>query len=98
MLGRAGVKPEGVERLALGVAHRPRLGACALLGAHAQAACLRCHNADTQYNGPRVRDVGNFMNTGHKNMARKVTPGKAWAGPEYSCRKGYTYTTSSACT
>jgi len=47
--------------------------------------CLRCHNADTQYNGPRVRDTENFLYTGHKNMARKVAVNKPWGGPPFSC-------------
>ncbi len=52
--------------------------------------CLRCHNSVTEYNGPRVRDVEWFLRTGHKNMARKVTPAAAgaglpWAGPAYAC-------------
>lgn len=47
--------------------------------------CLRCHNAFTEYNGPRVRDVENFLYTGHKNMARKVTVGKTWGGPPFAC-------------
>jgi len=47
--------------------------------------CLRCHNAMTQYNGPRVRDTENFLYTGHKNMARKVAVNKPWGGPPFSC-------------
>jgi len=47
--------------------------------------CLRCHNALTQYNGPRVRDTENFLYTGHKNMARKVAVNKPWGGPPFSC-------------
>jgi len=47
--------------------------------------CLRCHNAETQYNGPRVRDVENFLYTGHANMARKVQVGLPWGGPPFSC-------------
>jgi hypothetical protein len=47
--------------------------------------CLRCHNALTQYNGPRVRDTENFLYSGHKNMARKVEVNKPWGGPPFSC-------------
>jgi Carboxypeptidase regulatory-like domain/PKD domain len=47
--------------------------------------CLRCHNAFTQYNGVRVRDVENFLYTGHKNMARKVAVGQPWGGPPFAC-------------
>ncbi len=47
--------------------------------------CLRCHNAETQYNGTRVRDVENFLYSGHMNMARKVKVGMPWGGPPFSC-------------
>jgi predicted CXXCH cytochrome family protein len=47
--------------------------------------CLRCHNAYTQYNGSRVRDVEDVLYMGHRNMARKVTAGNAWGGPPLQC-------------
>src|SRR5262245_20978977 len=47
--------------------------------------CLRCHNAITQYNGPRVRDTENFLYSGHRNMSRKVAVNKPWGGPPFSC-------------
>jgi 5-methylcytosine-specific restriction endonuclease McrA len=47
--------------------------------------CLRCHNAGTQYNGPRVRDTENFLYSGHNNMSRKVTINKPWGGPPFNC-------------
>jgi PKD repeat protein len=47
--------------------------------------CLRCHNSETQYNGPRVRDVENYLFHGHKNMARKVTVNVPWGGPPFAC-------------
>ena len=58
--------------------------------------CLRCHNAITQYNGPRVRDVENFLYTGHKNMSRKVAVGKPWGGPPFDCTNPL-YTDEQAC-
>ncbi len=47
--------------------------------------CLRCHNEATQYNGVRIRDVENYLYTGHKNMSRKVTAPKPWGGPPFVC-------------
>ena len=58
--------------------------------------CLRCHNSETQYNGPRVRDVEEMILTGHKNMARKVTAGKIWGGPAFHCTVG-AYTEEESC-
>ncbi len=43
--------------------------------------CLRCHSTVTQYNGPAERWKDSYLKTGHKNMLRKVTAGKNWAGP-----------------
>ena len=60
--------------------------------------CLRCHNTKTQYNGPRVRDTEDTLFMGHKNMARKVTPGQAWGGPPLECTiLPSIYLTSEAC-
>jgi hypothetical protein len=36
--------------------------------------CLRCHRSDTEWNGPRVRDVEGFIQHGHKNIVKKVMP------------------------
>jgi hypothetical protein len=58
--------------------------------------CLRCHNSETQYNGPRVRDVENYLFHGHKNMARKVTVGTPWGGPPFNCSLP-TYTNEEDC-
>jgi hypothetical protein len=43
--------------------------------------CLHCHSTVTQYNGPAERFKDSYLNHGHKNMLRKVTAGKKWAGP-----------------
>jgi Doubled CXXCH motif (Paired_CXXCH_1) len=43
--------------------------------------CLHCHSSLTQYNGPAERFKDSYLKTGHKNMLRKVTAGKIWAGP-----------------
>lgn len=43
--------------------------------------CLHCHSTLTQYNGPVERQKDSYLKHGHKNMLRKVTPGKNWAGP-----------------
>ncbi|HEY2988918.1 MAG TPA: hypothetical protein VGL11_14395 [Candidatus Binatia bacterium] len=43
--------------------------------------CLHCHSTVTQYNGPAERFKDSYLKHGHKNMLRKVTPGKNWAGP-----------------
>jgi predicted CXXCH cytochrome family protein len=43
--------------------------------------CLHCHSTLTQYNGPAERFKDTYLYQGHKNMLRKVTPGKSWAGP-----------------
>lgn len=66
-----------------------------LTGSGPGDACLRCHNSVTEYNGPRVRDVDATLMMGHKNMSRKVTPGKAWAGPGVCSNP--LYTTEEAC-
>ncbi len=58
--------------------------------------CLRCHNSETQYNGPRVRDVENYLYHGHKNMARPVTVGTPWGGPPFSCTNPL-YTDEESC-
>ncbi len=47
----------------------------------ADDGCLHCHSTLTQYNGPSERWKDSYLKTGHKNMLRKVTPGKKWAGP-----------------
>jgi len=47
----------------------------------ADNGCLHCHSKITQYNGPAERQKDSYLKTGHKNMLRKVTPGKSWAGP-----------------
>ncbi len=47
--------------------------------------CLRCHNERTEYNINRVRDVESTIYMGHKNMTRKLIPGKAWGGPPMMC-------------
>jgi predicted CXXCH cytochrome family protein len=47
----------------------------------ADEGCLHCHSTVTQYNGPAERWKDSYLKTGHKNMLRKVTPGKIWAGP-----------------
>ena len=73
-----------------------------LTGARGSAAgpgdqCLRCHNASTEYNGPRVRDVEETLWMGHKNMSRPYT-NKAWGGPEsgFAC-SDTSYTTLETC-
>ncbi len=43
--------------------------------------CLHCHSTLVQYNGPAERWKDSYLQTGHKNMLRKVTPGMVWAGP-----------------
>ncbi len=53
--------------------------------------CLHCHSSLTQYNGPAERFKDSYLKTGHKNMLRKVTAGKTWAGPdENGIITGYT--------
>jgi hypothetical protein len=47
----------------------------------ADEGCLHCHSSLTEYNGPAEREKDSFLKTGHKNMLRKVTAGKNWAGP-----------------
>jgi hypothetical protein len=48
----------------------------------ADNGCLHCHSATVQYNGPAERWKSSYLLTGHKNMLRKVTAGKNWAGPD----------------
>lgn len=48
----------------------------------ADNGCLHCHSTVTQYNGPAERWKDSYLKTGHKNMLRKVTAGKNWAGPD----------------
>ncbi len=49
---------------------------------NADEGCLHCHSSLTQYNGPEERWKDSYLKTGHKNMLRKVTAGKNWAGPD----------------
>lgn len=49
-----------------------------------RAGCLSCHNNTSQYNGYAGRWKSNYLQTGHRNMLRKVTAGKKWAGPNES--------------
>ncbi len=58
--------------------------------------CLRCHNNGTQYNNTDVRWVESYLRTGHKNMARKVTPGQIWGGPPFTCSNPL-FTTETDC-
>ncbi len=53
-----------------------------------RAGCLECHNNTSQYNGYAERWKTSYLETGHKNMLRKVTPGLSWAGAD-----GQAYTT-----
>ena len=48
---------------------------------NADEGCLHCHSTKTEYNGPTERFKDSYLKTGHKNMLRKVTAGKNWAGP-----------------
>ena len=47
--------------------------------------CLECHGSgNNQYNcggACLAPDQSSYLMTGHKNMLRKVTPGKPWGGP-----------------
>jgi predicted CXXCH cytochrome family protein len=47
-----------------------------------RAGCLECHNSVSQRNTYAERWKDDYLLTGHKNMLRKVTPGKNWAGPD----------------
>ena len=47
-----------------------------------RAGCLECHNSVSQRNSYAERWKETYLMTGHKNMLRKVTPGKNWAGPD----------------
>ncbi len=47
-----------------------------------RAGCLECHNSRSQRNSYAERWKEDYLLTGHKNMLRKVTPGKNWAGPD----------------
>ena len=44
--------------------------------------CLHCHSTLTQYNGPFERQKDTYLNHGHRNILRKVTALKKWAGPD----------------
>lgn len=54
----------------------------------ADNGCLHCHSTTVEYNGPAERFKDSYIQTGHKNMLRKVTAGKKWFGPD-----GVAYTT-----
>ena len=56
--------------------------------------CLRCHNSTSQYNSYAERWKESYLKTGHKNMLRKVTAGKKWAGP---CPEGQTPNAAGLC-
>jgi len=43
--------------------------------------CLHCHSTKVQTNADVYRQKDSYLQTGHKNMLRKVTPGMAWEGP-----------------
>ena len=47
-----------------------------------RAGCLECHNTVSQNNTYAERWKEPYLMTGHKNMLRKVTAGKNWAGPD----------------
>jgi len=47
----------------------------------ADNGCLHCHSTTVQYNSSPERWKDSYLKTGHKNMLRKVTAGKSWAGP-----------------
>jgi hypothetical protein len=61
---------------------------------NADDGCLHCHSTLTQYNGPSERSKDSYLKTGHKNMLRKVTAGKKWAGP---CAAGDTPNADGLC-
>ncbi len=44
--------------------------------------CLRCHSSAAQYNSVAERWKESYLQQGHKNMLRAVTPGYAWGGPD----------------
>ncbi len=56
--------------------------------------CLRCHNSTSQNNGYAERWKETYLKTGHRNMLRKVTAGKNWAGP---CPEGQTPNRAGLC-
>ncbi len=56
--------------------------------------CLRCHNSTSQNNGYAERWKETYLKTGHRNMLRKVTAGKNWAGP---CPEGQTPNEAGLC-
>ncbi|MFZ5997491.1 MAG: PKD domain-containing protein, partial [Nitrospirota bacterium] len=56
-----------------------------------RAGCLECHNSTSQYNSYFGRWKDAYLQTGHKNMLRKVTPGFSWGGPD-----GTPYTAAAA--
>ena len=41
--------------------------------------CLECHGQTPYHSAP---DKSSYLLTGHRNILRKVTPGKPWAGPD----------------
>lgn len=49
---------------------------------YSRSGCLECHNNTSQNNGYAERWKSSYKMTGHKNMLRKVTAGKNWAGPD----------------
>jgi hypothetical protein len=48
----------------------------------ARAGCLECHNSLSQNDSYAERWKEDCLLTGHKNMLKKVSPGKSWAGPD----------------
>jgi hypothetical protein len=56
---------------------------------NADEGCLHCHSTKTEYNGPAERFKDSYLKTGHKNMLRKVTAGKNWAGPDEEVYSAY---------
>ncbi len=45
----------------------------------AHVYCLECHGTTPYHSAP---DKSAYLLTGHRNLLRKVVPGKPWAGPE----------------
>jgi hypothetical protein len=60
----------------------------------ADEGCIHCHSTAVQYNSPAERWKDSYLKTGHKNMLRKVTAGKNWAGP---CAAGQTPNADGLC-
>ena len=46
--------------------------------------CLRCHNSTSQNNSYAGRWKESYLQQGHKNHLRKVSPGKPWSTPNGS--------------